>query len=146
MNETGTGKDSILQQALQRTKHARNKGSSKKKKFINHTIDELCRRAHLAVVGEVGPEDVLHHGRVARVDLPPACRRQQPEGLAAAEQVGVVVVQPPDVVELVEHRAHHRRVPLRRLAAAVLPAAAGDEQVVVGAERQQREAGRGGDQ
>lgn len=93
---------------------------------------------YLAVVGEVGPEDVLDHGGVARVYLPPAGRHQQLEGLALPEQVRVVVVQPPEVVQLVEHRPHHRRVPLRRLAAAPP-----DEQVVR-ADREQREAGGGG--
>jgi hypothetical protein len=105
---------------------------------VGHVL--VVERA-LAVVSEVGPEDVLHDGRVARVDLPPAGRRQQLEGLALPEQVRVVVVQPPDVVQLVEHRAYHGRVPLLRLAA---PAAA--DQQVVRAERQQREAGGGGGQ
>jgi hypothetical protein len=97
---------------------------------------------YLAVVGEVGPEDVLDHGGVARVYLPPAGRHQQLEGLALPEQVRVVVVQPPDVVQLVEHRPHHRRVPLRRLAAAA--AAAPPDEQVVRADREQREAGGGG--
>ena len=96
--------------------------------------------AHLAVVGEVGPKDVLDHGGVARVNLPAAGRHQQLEGLALAEQVRVVVVQPADVVQLVEHRAHHGRVPLRLLAA--LPATADDEQVVR-ADREQHDAGGG---
>jgi len=84
---------------------------------------------------------VLDHGGVARVNLPAAGRRQQLDGLALAEQVRVVVVQPPDVVQLVEHGAHHGRVPLLRLLAA-LPAAADDEQVVR-ADREQRDAGGG---
>jgi hypothetical protein len=65
----------------------------------------------LAVAGEVGPEDVLHHRRIARVHQPPPAGREQAEGPAAAGQVGEVVVQAPEVVELVEHRARHGRVP-----------------------------------
>ena len=89
----------------------------------------------LAVVGEVGPEDVLHHRRVARVYEPPA-GREQAEGLAAAGQVREVVVQAPEVVELVEHRAYRGRVPS--------PAAAAAHGAHVRDDRQQSEPGERG--
>jgi len=76
---------------------------------------------------------MLHHRRVARVYEPPA-GREQAEGLAAAGQVREVVVQAPEVVELVEHRAYHWRV-------RPSPAAAAAHGGQVRADRQQSEPG-----
>lgn len=66
---------------------------------------------YLAIVWEVGLEDVLNDRWIRCVDLL-AERGKELEGLVLARKLGVVVMEPAEVKELMEDGANDRRVSL----------------------------------
>ena len=83
-------------------------------------LGEVVQRAPLAVVGEVGLEDVLHVGGLDGVDVV-AGRGEHAEGAVPAGELGLVLHQAAEVEQLVQNGAGHRRV-LPVIAAGAAPA------------------------
>ena len=83
-------------------------------------LGEVVQRAPLAVVGEVGFEDVLHVGGLDGVDVV-AGRGEHAEGAVPAGELGLVLHQAAEVEQLVQNGAGHRRV-LPVIAAGAAPA------------------------
>jgi hypothetical protein len=82
-------------------------------------LAQLVQRAPLAVVAEVGLEDVLHVRGLHGVDVA-AGRGKHAEGTVPAGERGLVLHQAAEVEQLVQHGASHWRVALV-LAAAAAP-------------------------